>query len=208
MSAIGTAPSKPHPLHNYVQTQLNSGADEDTIVSELGKSGVEETMARRLIRSVQAEPIATDVQNTASFGSIQAGAMGGALASILSGLVWGGIAILTGLEIGFAAIGVGAACGYGVLLFSKGETSSIHQFIAAGSAIFGILIGKYFVAYLWAKEMVAQELGPETAANMSLFSFHLFGEYLSNLGEFLDGFDLLWLVLAMGAAWKITGSGD
>jgi len=208
MSAVGTTQTKPHPLHNYVQNQLDSGADEDTIVSELGKSGVEETIARRLIRSVQMEPVTTPLQNSASFGSIQAGVLGGVIASILSGLLWGGIAILTGLEIGFAAVGVGAACGFGVLLFSKGETSSIHQFIASGSAIFGILIGKYFVAYLWVKEIIAQELGPETAANMSVFSMKLFGDYLANLGEFLDVYDILWLVLAIGAAWKITGGSD
>lgn len=208
MSAIGTSQTRPHPLQNYVQSQLNGGADEETIVGELGKSGVEENMARRLVRSVQMQPINDPVQNSASFASVQAGLLGGAIASILAGLVWGGIAILTGLEIGFAAVGVGAACGYGVLLFSKGKTSTIHQCIAAGSAVFGILIGKYFVAYLWAKEMIAQELGPETAANMSIFSLDLFGEYLSSLGEFIDGYDLLWLVLALGTAWKITRSGD
>lgn len=204
-SITGTQ-NKPHPLQNYVQSQLNSGADEETLVSELGKSGVEAEAARRLIRNVQANPTITRTGDSASFQSIQAAILGGLIASVVAGSVWGAIIILTGWEFGIVAWAVGAACGYGVLLFSKGETTSTHQFIAIVSGIFGILIGKYFAFYVALKDIIAAEVGPETAARMSVFSLQLFGQYLANLGEVLGMYDMLWIALAIISAWKITGS--
>ena len=208
MSAINTSnPSgKVHPLQNYVATQIQNGVDHDMIVSELGKSGVEESMAHRLVESVQHQALNGPIQPVGTSPAIQPAILGGLVASLIAGAIWGGIIIATGYELGIVAWGVGAAVGYGVLLFSKSECGFPQQMTAVGFSIFGILVGKYFTFYVMLKEAVGIELGPETAEALSVFSPGLFLNYLANLGEVMGPFDLFWIALACISAYKLTNA--
>ncbi len=208
MPAVSSAQTQSgsHPMKNYVRTQLQNGADLETIVSELGKSGVEENMARRMIESVQQEPAGATIAPPGETPSLQMALLGGVISALVAGAIWGGIIIATGWELGLIAWFVGGAVGYGILIFSKGESGPARQYIAVLCSVFGILIGKYFAFYVVFKEWVAQELGPETAANMSVFSLDLFGQFMGNLGEVLGPYDLLWIGLACVSAWKITSA--
>ncbi len=206
MSAINTMapPAKAHPLQNYVATQIRNGVDHDMIVSELGKSGVEESMAHRLVESTQHQAMNGAIQPTGAVPSLQSSILGGLVASLITGAIWGGIVLATGYELGIVAWGVGAAVGYGVLMFSKGECGFPQQVTAVGFSILGILMGKYFAFYVILKEAVGVEFGPETAGEMSVFSPGLFLTYLANLGEVMGPYDLLWIVLACISAYKLT----
>jgi len=75
----------------------------------------------------------------AIFGSF-AGAMLGAV-------IWAGIVYATGLEIGWAAWGVGVLAGLGVIVFA-GERGTHLGLIAAGMAILGLLVGK-LLSFQW-----------------------------------------------------------
>ncbi len=195
----------PHPMRRYIAGQLQAGVDRDTIVAELGKSGIEEQTARKLVEDIYQETLSGPIKLGESSSSIQAALLGGLAASLVAGAIWGGVALLTGWELGLMAWFVGAAVGYAVLLFSKGETGSIHQIIAVGYSILGILIGRYVTFYVILKDFVQQELGPETAAGMSIFSPQLFSEFIRNLGEIFGMWDLLWMAFACITAWKLTG---
>ncbi len=192
-------------MRRYIATQLQGGADREAIVAELGKSGIEEQTARKLVEDIYQETLNGPIKLSESSPSLQPALLGGVAAALIAGAIWGGVALLTGWELGLMAWFVGAAVGYAVLLFSKGETSSTHQLIAVGYSILGILIGRYVTFYVILKEFVTQELGPETAAGMSIFSLKLFGEFLGGMGEFLGLWDLLWMAFACITAWKLTG---
>ena len=69
----------------------------------------------------------------------------GAAASVISGLIWAGIAILLNLEIGWVAIGVGILTGFSAVMFTE-ERSARLGLAAAGLALCGLLIGKLITA--------------------------------------------------------------
>ena len=206
MSAINTAtpPGKVHPLQNYVATQIQNGVDQDTIVAELGKSGVEETMARRLVETTQHQALNGTIQPDSGSSNVQSAILGGLVASLIAGFIWGGIILATGYELGIVAWGVGVAVGYGVLIFSKGECGFPQKVAAVGFSFFGILVGKYFTFYVMLKEAVGAEFGPETVEELSVLSPGLFFTYLANLGEVMGPYDLLWIALACISAYKLT----
>jgi hypothetical protein len=205
MPAVSTrTQGKAHPMRGYIWNKMQAGAEREEIVVELGKSGVEEGMARNLVESVYQESLNGPIESVGTAPSLQLPILGGLLTSVVAGFIWGGIIIVTGWELGIVAWAVGAAVAYGVLMFSKGEAGSPQQIIAVGCSILGMLIGKYFAFYTVLKEMVTQELGPETAGQMSVFSFELFGKFLTNMGEVLGAFDLLWIILACISAYKIV----
>lgn len=207
MSAVSTSnqtQGKVHPMRNYVRTQLQNGADLETLVAELGKSGIEENIAHQLVTSVSQESLNGPINPSAETPSIQMVLMGALAASLIAGALWGVVALLTGWELGFMAWLVGAAVGYAVLIFSKGETTSIHQIVALVFSFFGILVGRYVTFYAVLKEYIDSEIGPDTAASMSIFSFELFGEFLGNLGELMGAWDLVWIVFACITAWRLT----
>jgi hypothetical protein len=206
-NTLGQTTQSDH-LRNYVATQLSNGTDVDTVVAELGKSGIQEDMARRLVESVSQAPMSAAIHPQGGTPPIQGALIGGALAALVGGLVWGGLVILTGFEFGIVAWLLGGAVGYAVLMFSKGETGFPQQIAAVVFSIGGILLGKYLTFYYFVKEVVSQELGAVTAENISLFSAGLIGEFLGGLGDVVGLFDLLWIGLAVGSAWKITSSSE
>lgn len=206
MPAVSThnTQGKAHPMRNYVRTQLQSGADLETIVAELGKSGVDEQMAHKLVNSVSQDGVDGSINPSGDAPSIQMAVLGALAASLIAGAIWGGVALLTGWELGLMAWVVGAAVGYAVLIFAKGEPTSAHQIVALVFSFFGILVGRYVTFYAVLKAYVTTDIGPDTAANMSIFSFQLFGEFLGNLGDIMGAWDLMWMAFACITAWKLT----
>jgi hypothetical protein len=69
--------------------------------------------------------------------------LGGAVAAVVGAVVWAGIVIGTGYEVGYVAIGVGALCGFGTALGSRGQTGVMTGAIAVVFAILGICVGKF-----------------------------------------------------------------
>lgn len=194
-------------MRNFVAEQLANGADKESVVKELEKSGVQEDVAGRLVDSISHQPFAAPIEPT-SASSVQGAVLGGLVAAVLGGLIWGGLVILTGYEFGIVAWALGAAVGYAIVMFSKGEQGTPQQIAGVSCSVLGILIGKYLTFYYYIKEVVSQELGPATASEISVFSGGLIGEFLSNIGEVAGPFDIVWFALAIGSAWKITSGSE
>lgn len=137
------------------------------------------------------------------------GVVGGGVAAILSGLIWGWIIILLNAEIGYAAVGVGLLCAFGVSLGSQKSTGFLYQLIGTGNSLLGILWGKYYGFFLLVREYVQNDLNsPADAKAISLLNPELmsaFIEALMDVEEML--YNLLYIGLALYMAWSFLGKG-
>jgi hypothetical protein len=130
-------------------------------------------------------------------------AVGGLLAAIVSGVVWGLITIWTNSEVGYVAIGVGWLCGAAVVFFGRNARGPIFQLIASAFSILGIAIGKYYFFFLLVKEITEEDIGAEMASRLSMFDPVVFTFFLQNLGDFFSFYDVLFIALAVYMAWRI-----
>ena len=132
------------------------------------------------------------------------GLLGGLTGAIIGGALWGLIVIVTNYEIGYMAIGIGFLVGVFVVLFSGGRKGIPQQIMAMIFAVMGILIGKYFFFYHTVKQFVATEIGPKTAASLTLFSKSVINFIKVDPIWVFGPLDILWIILALVAAGKIT----
>jgi hypothetical protein len=140
------------------------------------------------------------------------GFLGACAAAIVAGIIWGLMVILTNYEVGYAAIGVGVLAGYGVYFASGKKGGTTLQILASVSSIIGILIGKYVTFYHFfrqgaTEEATKQGIDPakltELLNQFTLFSGNMISSFIDNIGSMLGGYDILWVILAVGAAYKI-----
>jgi len=121
--------------------------------------------------------------------------LGGAL---LGAAVWAAIAVVTDLEVGYVAVLVGFLAGLGVKFGAKKKKGVGLQGLAVALSVVGLLVAKYFTfAYFLAK--MAGEQGVE----LSYFDSLILQAFPEALPKMLSGFDILWVILAIGAAYKI-----
>ena len=79
----------------------------------------------------------------------------------------------------------------------KGRGQTL-QIAAAGMAVVGLVIAKYFIlAHFVVSSPDSAELG------LGYFSPALFILFLQNIGSSLSPFDALWIVFALITAWRI-----
>ncbi|MCK6445404.1 MAG: hypothetical protein L6Q99_03350 [Planctomycetes bacterium] len=122
---------------------------------------------------------------------------GGLLGALVGGGVWALVAVALDLEIGYLAIGVGFVAGWGVHLGAKKRKGRVLQVVSVICALLGLVLGKYFIV---AAVIVSEQ--PELAS--WYFDPVILQIFTDNVTEFFSGFDLLWCVLALGAAVKVN----
>ncbi len=138
------------------------------------------------------------------------GFIAGAVTALACGIVWGQIALHFNAEIGWAAVGVGAAVGFAIRAVSRGAELP-QQLLGVVCAIGGIFLGKLYAFKYFVESLYNDELG--AGVTLSILSpelYEAFFGYYAEIGIEGLGFDLLWIVLAVVAAWRIAGavSGD
>ena len=122
----------------------------------------------------------------------------GLVAAVVAGVVWGLIVRFTEYEVGIVAWGVGLVAGAAVALAARGARGPLLQAIAVGSALVGILLGKY-LAFAWEVQEVLDELG----VSVGVLSSDMFTSFRDSLGDVFGLFDLLWVGLAVFTAWRM-----
>jgi signal peptidase I len=125
------------------------------------------------------------------------GLLAGDLAAIGGGLVWGLVVKWTEHEFGFLAWGMGlltAVAIRGVV----GRRSQDLQVAAIGSALLGILIGKY-LGFAFAVQASQDAVG----SHFGLLSGDMLSLFRHSLGDVFGKFDLLWAGLAVASAWLL-----
>jgi hypothetical protein len=126
---------------------------------------------------------------------------GGAAGALVGAIIWAVIVVVTNYEIGYVAVLVGYLAGQGVKLGAARGRGQALQIAAAGMAVFGLVIAKYFIlAHLVVSDPGNAELG------LSYFSPALFIVFVQNIGSSLSLFDLLWIAFALMTAWRIPAA--
>ena len=190
-------------LNGTITKQFESGKSQGAVVRGLVLSGMTESEANQAVERVLSQMKQTAGEEEFSSGALVPAILGGLLAALIGGAIWGGIAIWTGSEIGYVALGVGFLCGTGVVLITGGKKGAPLQAIAVVASLLGIAIGKYVDFFSVVKGITAEERGAEAAATMSLFSVEMVQFFGDSIPAMASGYDALWVVLAVYMAWSI-----
>ena len=131
------------------------------------------------------------------------GAIGGLLAAIVGGLVWGLVMFFLDYELGILAWGIGVFAGYAVGRLSQNGRGFLFQIIAIASGLFGIFFGKYFGFFLTAYRYYSDEMGVITSQDLPNLSIDVLIIMISNWSELFNAYDILFIGLAVYYAWKM-----
>jgi hypothetical protein len=188
-------------LFEYTVAELNKGTDREALIQKLVGMGLEQADAGKYITTVQQQlkEIAQTEQMTGT--EYLPGSIGGLLAAIIGGVLWGIITIATNKEYGIAAIGIGFLAGGGVLLFSGRKKGMPLQIIACVASVLGILVGKYWIFMSQFKGIIGERYGAEAVKNIDFLSLETMQVFWTNIVSMLSGFDALWVLLAVITAW-------
>lgn len=185
----------------FVVKELKAGTEKSTIINHLVEKGASKATATHLVNSVHASAVKVAEKEKLTGKAILLALIGTVLASVVGGIIWGLITIVTNYEIGFVAVGVGFLAGFAVVKLSGGKKGVQLQVAAVAASLIGILIGKYIFFVHAVGQVLTEELGTQVA--LSYFSPTGMGLFLGNPGLTFGVFDLLWAVLAVGTAWSI-----
>ena len=123
---------------------------------------------------------------------VVAALLAGGAAAVLAGIAWGLVVKWTGYEAGILALGVGLLAAFAVYVAAGRRRGPEVQAVAVGTALLGILIGKYLsFAFL------AQDVFP----GVGVFSGEMLRLFRDGLHDVFGLYDLLWIGLATAAAW-------
>jgi hypothetical protein len=122
----------------------------------------------------------------------------GLAGALVGAAAWSGVAIATDLEVGYVAVLVGFLAGLGVKLGAGKQRGPLLQYLAAGLSVVGLVAAKYM---LFAHAVVV--VGHERGIELSYFDTRFLSVFPEALGQMLGVFDVLFLVLALGAAYRV-----
>ena len=187
---------------SFIAGQLKSKTDQSEITKRLVEMGVSESTAQQMVLTVQGEVMVSGGSDALVSTAIPMGIVGGVLAALIGGLIWGYVVKLTGYEIGYMAWGIGVLCGFAVLLFAGGKKGLPLQIIAVLCSVLGIALGQY-ASFVFELRAYGAEHGMPQLAEVPFFSVPVFKLFLSALKDLFSPFQILWVVLAVGSAWGI-----
>lgn len=111
-----------------------------------------------------------ETENANMFGAVSLGVVAG----IVSGIVWYYVAVLTGYEIGYLALGMGYLVGMGVHLGSGKKRGQNLQIISAIIAFLTIVITEKFIVQHGVSEYIAQNPTQFEGVDTSLIKVSVF----------------------------------
>jgi hypothetical protein len=120
------------------------------------------------------------------------------IAAVAGGVAWGLIVKWTEYEVGIVAWGIGFLTGTAVVVATRGGKGTVLQAIAIGSALVGILLGKY-LSYAFDIQEQAEEAG----VSLGLLSSEMRTFFREDLDQVFGLFDLLWVGFAVYTAWRV-----
>jgi signal peptidase I len=118
--------------------------------------------------------------------------LAGTAAAVLGGIGWGLVVKWTDYEAGILALGVGLLAAFAIHAATGGRRGPELQAIGVGTALLGILIGKYL-----SFAFDAQEVYPDAG----LLSGEMLRLFRDALHDIFGLYDLIWIGLAAAAAW-------
>ena len=120
--------------------------------------------------------------------------LAGGVAAVVGGIAWGLVVKWTDYEVGILALGIGLLTAFAVDRSTGGRRGRDLQIVGVGTALVGILIGKYL-----SFAFVAQDIFP----GVGVLSGEMFRLFRDALHEIFGLFDLIWIALAVGRrGWR------
>ncbi|MBI2568144.1 MAG: hypothetical protein HYV63_14030 [Candidatus Schekmanbacteria bacterium] len=188
----------------FIGRGIKAGANRETIIGRLVQKGVSREAAEEMVDSFTDAESTLNAAEKAAMGTPGRAAVGGLIAALVGGALWGMLVKATGYEIGYAAWALGLLCGVGVLLASGGRRGPACQLVAVGSALFSVVFGKFVAFRLMLADEAQKEYGRELGDVLPLLSFDSARFFFDALPEMISPFDAVWIFLAIATAWKMT----
>lgn len=189
-------------LFNHIAAQIKAGKSRSEIASGLEQSGFERSDAERAVVAVHQGLVKSAEQEQLEQDTLLKAVIGAGLAAVVGGVVWGAIVVITDYELGIIATGIGALAGFVVITLTDKRGRAL-QVISVAGAMVGILIGKYVAVFAALRQFATEEYGAEVARQISPFSADVVQFFVEVLPEIASPYDILWIVLAVVAAWRI-----
>lgn len=125
-------------------------------------------------------------------------------AALVGGLLWAGISVATGYNLGFLAILIGAVTGLTAHRVAGAGIGGFERVLAGAFAAGAIIVGNYVIFV----HEVKHELGVLHAPpGISVGYFHgaEISEFVHHFGTYVHGFDWFWIAFAAVAAYRTAG---
>ena len=113
----------------------------------------------------------------------------GFVGAVVGAIIWYGVAAITDIQIGYLAILIGIFVGFGMKFLLKDANSLSMGLVAAGLALFGLLLGNFLLWYIqmpkWTREVLISDYGyskveTEKISDSEMREEYGFGEYISD----------------------------
>ncbi|MBN2191995.1 MAG: hypothetical protein JW751_04205 [Polyangiaceae bacterium] len=166
-------------------------------------TGAERLVNRHVVCASCAEQVLKELRQTApTTAELLRAALGGLVGACLGAGIWAAIAVAMDSEIGYVAVLVGFLAGMGVKLAARDKRGGALPHLAVAMAVFGLVLAKYLIFAHYLALAVREETGVEIGY-LSRASVDLFP---SMIAKMLSAFDLLWVFLAVSAAWRVPAA--
>jgi hypothetical protein len=128
-----------------------------------------------------------------------------AVVALLAGLLWAGITVATGYNLGILAIFIGAATGFTAQLVAGAGIGGFERVLAGIFAAGAIILGDYVIFVHEFKNFLAAHA--PTGISAGYFNSDEINEFVKHFGTYVHGMDWLWIALAAYAAIRTSGGG-
>lgn len=180
---------------------LKPGTPDESQIEEYGWTQYESNPARDAA-AVQYAPLLASSEapsDPVRTRPLSLAFLAAAVAALVGGLVWAGIVVATGYNIGFVAFFIGAGTGLTAQLVHRAPIGGFERGLAGVFAAGAVIVGNYVIFVHVQRTDFHASAGYLDGHEMSVF--------LHNIGTIIHGFDWFWVALAAFAAIRTTGGG-
>jgi hypothetical protein len=193
--------------HAFVMRCVAEGVAPEEARRELERNGIDPEQARWLVESAygRAEGAGAPATLPYSPSVLPQTLLAGVVAAVVGGIGWTLQVALTEYETGIVAWAIGGLAGFAVSLAAGRRRGLPLQAIAVGSALLGILLGKYGT-YVWIARDSLQEIGAESVP--AYWDTVWIDPFFEDLDIVFGWFDVLWVGFAVFTAWRMLQAAD
>ncbi len=128
-----------------------------------------------------------------------------AIAALVGGLVWAGIVVATGYDLGILALFIGAGTGLTAQRVAGAPVGGLERGLAGAFAAGAIIVGKYVIFVHDVKTAQVQTVPADLRIPVGYLDGHWMSFFVHHFGTIVHGFDWFWIAIAAYAAFRTAG---
>jgi hypothetical protein len=125
-------------------------------------------------------------------------------AALIGGLLWAGISIATGYNLGFLALFIGALTGLTAQRVAGAGIGGFERGLSGLFAAGAIILGNYVIFVHEVKDALGTLHAPP-GVSVGYFHGAEISEFVHHFGTYVHGFDWFWIAIAAFAAIRTSG---